>query len=80
MRTFARRESTRDTWSGCLLRGLRRGDALGDALAGETVPGDVVALAAALFVASARREGGVAVDAGAESRWAEAGRREGLRL
>jgi acetyl-CoA carboxylase biotin carboxylase subunit len=56
------------------------GDALGDALAGEAVPGDVVALAAALFVASARRGGGVVADAAAESRWAEAGRREGLRL
>jgi acetyl-CoA carboxylase biotin carboxylase subunit len=46
---------------------------------GESVPEDVVALAAALFAASARRETMVA-DAGAESRWAEAGRREGLRL
>jgi acetyl-CoA carboxylase biotin carboxylase subunit len=56
------------------------GPAAGDALLAETVPEDVVALAAALFVASARRTGGVAVDAAVESRWAEAGRREGLRL
>jgi acetyl-CoA carboxylase biotin carboxylase subunit len=46
----------------------------------EAVPEDVVALAAALFAASARCEMAVVVDAAAESRWAEAGRREGLRL
>jgi acetyl-CoA carboxylase biotin carboxylase subunit len=46
---------------------------------GESVPEDVVALAAALFSTSARQETVVA-DAAAESRWAEAGRREGLRL
>jgi acetyl-CoA carboxylase biotin carboxylase subunit len=46
----------------------------------EAVPEDVVALAAALFVASARRDTVVVADAAAESRWAEAGRREGLRL
>jgi acetyl-CoA carboxylase biotin carboxylase subunit len=48
-------------------------------LPGETVPEDIVALAAALFAASAQR-GAVVADAAAESRWAEAGRREGLRL
>jgi acetyl-CoA carboxylase biotin carboxylase subunit len=46
----------------------------------EIVPEDVVALAAALFAVSARRETVVVADAAAESRWAEAGRREGLRL
>jgi acetyl-CoA carboxylase, biotin carboxylase subunit len=46
----------------------------------EAVPEDVVALAAALFVASAK-SGAVAVaDAAVESKWAVAGRREGLRL
>jgi acetyl-CoA carboxylase, biotin carboxylase subunit len=43
------------------------------------VPEDIVALAAALFAASAQR-GTVVADAAAESRWAEAARREGLRL
>jgi acetyl-CoA carboxylase, biotin carboxylase subunit len=46
----------------------------------ETVPDDVVALAAALFSASLRGEVVVVQDAAAESRWAIAGRREGLRL
>jgi acetyl-CoA carboxylase, biotin carboxylase subunit len=46
----------------------------------EDVPEDVVALAAALFAASAQRETALVADAAVESRWAEAGRREGLRL
>ena len=46
----------------------------------ETVPEDVVALAAALFAASARPAPAPVSDVAAESRWAEAGRREGLRL
>jgi acetyl-CoA carboxylase biotin carboxylase subunit len=46
----------------------------------ERVPKDVVAVAAALFAASARRETVRVVDAAEESRWAVAGRREGLRL
>jgi acetyl-CoA carboxylase, biotin carboxylase subunit len=46
----------------------------------ETVPEDIVALAAALFVATAKRETVPVGDVAAESRWAEAGRREGLRL
>ena len=46
----------------------------------ETVPEDVVALAAALFSVSARRETLPVGDVAAESRWAVAGRREGLRL
>ncbi|MBB5344945.1 acetyl-CoA carboxylase biotin carboxylase subunit [Tunturibacter empetritectus] len=49
----------------------------------EDVPEDVVALAAALFAASARREtvGAPSVSGvSEESRWAVAGRREGLRL
>jgi acetyl-CoA carboxylase biotin carboxylase subunit len=45
----------------------------------EVISGDVVALAAAIFAASARQKS-VAADAAAESRWAESGRREGLRL
>jgi acetyl-CoA carboxylase biotin carboxylase subunit len=45
----------------------------------EAVSEDVVALVAALFVATAKRETPPA-DVAAESRWAEAGRREGLRL
>jgi acetyl-CoA carboxylase biotin carboxylase subunit len=51
----------------------------GSALVGEAVPEDVVALAAAIFAASARQETVVMADAAAESRWAETGRREGLR-
>jgi acetyl-CoA carboxylase biotin carboxylase subunit len=66
--------------TGYLERLLGAGPAAADALLAESVPEDVVALAAALFVASARRQGGAAVDAAVESRWAEAGRREGLRL
>ncbi|WP_183792428.1 acetyl-CoA carboxylase biotin carboxylase subunit [Tunturiibacter gelidoferens] len=46
----------------------------------EDVPDDVVALAAALFAASARRETVAAPVVSEESRWAVAGRREGLRL
>jgi acetyl-CoA carboxylase, biotin carboxylase subunit len=46
----------------------------------EQVPKDVVAVAAALFAASSRREVAAAADAVDESRWAVAGRREGLRL
>ncbi|MBB5317493.1 acetyl-CoA carboxylase biotin carboxylase subunit [Tunturibacter empetritectus] len=45
----------------------------------ENVPEDVVALAAALFASSARRET-VAPVVSEESRWAVTGRREGLRL
>ena len=46
----------------------------------EAVPEDVVALAAALFAASAGRERAPIASVAAESRWAETGRREGLRL
>jgi len=46
----------------------------------EDVPEDVVTLAAALFAASARRETAVAPVVSEQSRWAVAGRREGLRL
>jgi acetyl-CoA carboxylase, biotin carboxylase subunit len=46
----------------------------------ERAPEDVVAAAAALFAASARREVVPAVDTVEESRWAVTGRREGLRL
>ena len=46
----------------------------------ESVPEEIVALAAALFATSAKAETTVAVSAGEESRWAVAGRREGLRL
>ena len=59
---------------------LERLLAAGPAQVQEDVPEDVVALAAALFAVSARRETVVVADAAAESRWAEAGRREGLRL
>jgi acetyl-CoA carboxylase biotin carboxylase subunit len=59
---------------------LERLLAAGPAVVEESVPEDVVALAAALFAASARRETVAAGDVAAESRWAEAGRREGLRL
>jgi acetyl-CoA carboxylase biotin carboxylase subunit len=58
---------------------LERLLAAGPAAVEETVPEDVVAVAAAIFAASAKRETAVA-DVTAESRWAEAGRREGLRL
>jgi acetyl-CoA carboxylase, biotin carboxylase subunit len=51
----------------------------GPSVVEEIVPEDVVAVAAALFAASAKRE--TATESTArESRWAEAGRREGLRL
>ena len=43
------------------------------------VPDDVVAVAAALFASSAKESAAVG-DATQESRWAETGRREGLRL
>jgi acetyl-CoA carboxylase biotin carboxylase subunit len=46
----------------------------------EDVPDDVVALAAALFAESARRETVASPAVSEESRWAVAGRREGLRL
>jgi acetyl-CoA carboxylase biotin carboxylase subunit len=46
----------------------------------ETVPEDIIALAAALFAASAKAETTLASDVAEESRWAVAGRREGLRL
>jgi acetyl-CoA carboxylase, biotin carboxylase subunit len=45
-----------------------------------TVPENVAAVAAALFAFSALKENGAMPDAAAESRWAVAGRREGLRL
>jgi acetyl-CoA carboxylase biotin carboxylase subunit len=48
--------------------------------AASEVPEDVVAVAVALFAASARRDGVPVGDVAAESRWAETGRREGLRL
>jgi acetyl-CoA carboxylase biotin carboxylase subunit len=59
---------------------LERLLAAGAAPVEENVPEDVVALAAAFFAASAQREEAVVADAVAESRWAETGRREGLRL
>jgi acetyl-CoA carboxylase biotin carboxylase subunit len=61
--------------TGYLERLLAAGPAMDEAI----VPEDVVAVAAAIFAASSRRET-VVVDAAAESRWAEAGRLEGLRL
>jgi acetyl-CoA carboxylase biotin carboxylase subunit len=66
--------------TGYLERMLTVGPAVGSAAEQESVPEDVVALAAALFVASAQRKAAPVSDAAAESRWAEAGRREGLRL
>jgi acetyl-CoA carboxylase biotin carboxylase subunit len=51
----------------------------GTSVVEEIVPEDVVAVAAALFAASAKRET-VTGSTARESRWAEAGRREGLRL
>ncbi len=51
-----------------------------DAPLREDVPEDVVALAAALFAVSARRATVAEADLPEESRWAVAGRREGLRL
>jgi acetyl-CoA carboxylase, biotin carboxylase subunit len=51
-----------------------------DAPVREDVPEDVVALAAALFAASGRQQTVTETDLSEESRWAVAGRREGLRL
>jgi acetyl-CoA carboxylase biotin carboxylase subunit len=62
--------------TGYLERLLAAGSGAGEGAA----PEDVVAVAAALFAASARRERVPVGDVAAESRWAEAGRREGLRL
>jgi acetyl-CoA carboxylase biotin carboxylase subunit len=59
---------------------LERLLAEGAAVEAETVPEDVVALAAALFSSSAAKQSVAPVDAAVESRWAVAGRREGLRL
>jgi acetyl-CoA carboxylase biotin carboxylase subunit len=59
---------------------LERLLAEGAAPAVQDVPEDLVALAAALFAASARREMAAVPAASEESRWAVAGRREGLRL
>ncbi len=66
--------------TGYLERLLTAGPSAGSRLVEENVPEDVVALAAALFSASARRETAVVADVAAESRWGAAGRREGLRL
>ncbi len=46
----------------------------------DAIPEEVVAVATALFAASAGRESVLAGDAAEESRWSVAGRREGLRL
>jgi acetyl-CoA carboxylase biotin carboxylase subunit len=59
---------------------LERLLAAGPAGVEENVPEDVVALAAAIFSSTATRNGVAVHDAAAESRWAEVGRREGLRL
>jgi acetyl-CoA carboxylase biotin carboxylase subunit len=56
------------------------GRSVGSVQVREAVPDDVVAVAAALFAASAKRDGVAVRDAAGESRWAETGRREGLRL
>jgi acetyl-CoA carboxylase, biotin carboxylase subunit len=66
--------------TGYLERLLAAGPAVDSAYVGEVVPEDVVALAAALFSVSARRERLPVGDVAAESRWAVTGRREGLRL
>jgi acetyl-CoA carboxylase biotin carboxylase subunit len=68
--------------TGYLERLLAAGNAplQGATLGVSEVPEDVVAVAAALFAASARRERAPVGDIAAESRWAVAGRREGLRL
>ncbi|HXC95293.1 MAG TPA: acetyl-CoA carboxylase biotin carboxylase subunit [Edaphobacter sp.] len=50
------------------------------AIAEESAPEAVVALVAAIFSASAQPDTSVPPDAATESRWAVAGRREGLRL
>jgi acetyl-CoA carboxylase biotin carboxylase subunit len=59
---------------------LERLLAEGAAAEREAVPEDVVAVAAALFGCSVAKGDGAVPDAAAESRWAVAGRREGLRL
>jgi len=59
---------------------LERLLAAGPAMVEDSVPEDVVALAAALFPSFERGAEVVVADAAAESRWAETGRREGLRL
>jgi acetyl-CoA carboxylase, biotin carboxylase subunit len=59
---------------------LERLLAEGAAVEGEAVPEDVVAVAAALFGSSVAKGDGATPEAAAESRWAVAGRREGLRL
>jgi acetyl-CoA carboxylase biotin carboxylase subunit len=51
----------------------------GPVVAAQEVPEDVVAVAAALFAASAKESAVVAAGSVEESRWAMAGRREGLR-
>jgi acetyl-CoA carboxylase biotin carboxylase subunit len=51
-----------------------------DASVQNDVSEDVVALAAALFTAARRREPVAVAEVSEESRWAVAGRREGLRL
>jgi acetyl-CoA carboxylase biotin carboxylase subunit len=66
--------------TGYLERMLAAGPAVGSAPMQESVSEDVVALAAALFAAFAKRETVPVGDVGTESRWAEAGRRERLRL
>jgi acetyl-CoA carboxylase biotin carboxylase subunit len=66
--------------TGYLERLLAAGPAVDSASVAEVVPEDVVALAAALFSVCARRERLPVGDVAAESRWAVAGRREGLRL
>ena len=59
---------------------LERLLASGRTEARDVAPEEIVAVAAALFAASAGGESVLAGDAGEESRWAAAGRREGLRL
>ncbi len=59
---------------------LERLLASGRTEARDAAPEEIVAVAAALFAASAGSESVLAGDAAEESRWAAAGRREGLRL
>ncbi len=59
---------------------LERLLASGGAVGGEAVPEEIVTVVAALFAASAKVEVTVAGSDLEESRWAVAGRREGLRL
>ena len=66
--------------TGYLERLLAAAPAVDSASIAAIVPEDVVALAAALFSVSARRETLPVGDVAVESRWAGAGRREGLRL